>query len=71
MELGRHWEQSDGPSPLGPAFLKKPWKNWPRTRSQGAKGSCRPGREYASHHPHQAAAVVAEKEVQGPNILSS
>lgn len=32
-------EQFEGLSPLCPAFLKKPWKNWPGTRSQGAKRS--------------------------------
>lgn len=27
-------EQFEGLSPLGPAFLKKPWKNWPGTINQ-------------------------------------
>lgn len=76
MEAGRctlSWAgtggQFEGLSPPGPALLKKPEKNWPGTRSQGAKGTYRPGREYGSRYLHQAA-VVAYK-VQGPNILSS
>lgn len=32
-------EQFEGLSPLGPTFLKNPWKNWHETRSQGPKGS--------------------------------
>lgn len=38
-ELDSVGEQFEGLSSLGPTILKKPWKNWPGTRSQGAKGS--------------------------------
>lgn len=76
MEAGRctlSWagtgKQFEGLSPLGPTFLKKPWKNWPGTRSQGAKGSYQLGRIQVllppeSYYPGLLAATTPEPRLK-------
>lgn len=68
-ELNSVGEQLEGLSPLGTIILKKPWKNWPGSRIQGAKGSYQLGERIQDLLPPPSSS--GSLKVGGPNILSS